>query len=62
MDDLYLHESLSEESLASDFIGVTNATGKKGRNNAIDREEVEDNNEAIMGLPDLALFAKGKKK
>jgi hypothetical protein len=35
---------------------------KKGRNNAIDREEVEDNNEAIMGLPDLALFAKGKKK
>ena len=62
MDDLYLHDSLSEESLASDFIGVTNATGKKGRNNAIDREEVEDNNEAIMGLPDLALFAKGKKK
>ena len=61
-DDLYLPESLSEESLASDFIGVTNTAGKKGRNNAIDRDDIGTDDDVVMGLPDLALFAKGKKK
>lgn len=61
VDDVYLSESLSVESLASDLQGVNTSVGKKGRTSAKKRQEItEENNQAEM--MDLSQFAAGGNK
>ena len=53
MDDIYLDESLSEESLSSDFDGVIEFSGKKGKRKAVEREIIDNDDEEINQLFDM---------
>ena len=61
IDDLYLNKSLSEESLASDFVGANNVVGKKGRSNAKERDDLstKEENDGSDNFVDLSKFAAG---
>ena len=59
IDDVNLPESLSELSLSTDFIGVQEAGNKKGRRNAVKREE--ENTDDDDGMLDLNQFLANKK-
>lgn len=53
MDDIYLDETLSEESLSSDFDGVIEFSGKKGKRKAVEREIIDNDDEEINQLFDM---------
>jgi hypothetical protein len=57
MDDVDLEQSLSEESLATDFEGVIDINTKRGKRNAKEREIVdEDNDEELFDFKKAVNF------
>ena len=55
IDDINLPQSISEASLATDLVGVQNATNRKGRRSAVDREEIEDEDSQLLDLSKFVL-------
>lgn len=43
-----METSLSEQSLSTDFDGVVDITSLKGKRNAVDREEVDDETDDLF--------------